>query len=145
MFSSLTARLLATAALLLSAAACGSSSQALPAGPRIVDVGMREYAFDYTPPTRGGRVVFNIRNAGEVQHEVDFLQLPDEVQSIDAQLKGSVRRVLPTVASLIRDPGTAGSLALDLPRGRYALVCFIRDPDKVIHGVKGMNAQFEIP
>lgn len=125
--------------------ACASGSRPLPPGPAQVDVVMREYAFEFTPPRRAGRIVFRARNAGRADHELKLLVLPEDVPQIGEQLRSSGRRLVPSVATmLVRPPGRTGSFAVELTPGRYALVCFAADPDGVQHAHKGMASEFRL-
>jgi hypothetical protein len=106
---------------------------------------MREYRFDHPPQVAPGRVVFTVRNAGALRHELVLLALPEDFPPIDQQLHSDERRAVDTLAALHdRDPGTRDTFAADLAPGRYAFVCFIRDPDGVAHALKGMNSELRV-
>ncbi len=126
--------------------ACASSSGApLPPSPTTVVVEMREYAFDYKPPQAAGRVVFEVHNRGRLHHDFVLVPLPPDMPPVDEQLRGTTRRRLTLLANLPpRPPGSRTVFAVDLEPGRYALVCFVQDPDGQQHALKGMNAEFMI-
>ncbi len=106
---------------------------------------MTEYRYRFVPPSEAGRIVFDVRNDGRLDHELVLIVLPEGVASIDEQLRSKKRRVVPTVAELApRRPGQRGTFAVDLTPGRYAMVCFVQDPDGSQHATKGMNADFRI-
>jgi hypothetical protein len=124
---------------------CSSSAEAFPPAPTVVSVSMTEYRYRFMPPSEAGRIVFDVRNNGRLDHELVLIVLPEGVASIDEQLRSKKRRVVPTVAELApRRPGQRGTFAVDLTPGRYAMVCFVQDPDGSQHATKGMNADFRI-
>lgn len=136
-------------AVVVVAACTASSSPArppLPPGPAQVDVAMREYAFDYNKAIPAGRVVFRAHNAGRLQHYLTLVPLPEDMPPINEQLHGTTRRNLDDFAGITtRLPGGRSSFAVDLVAGhRYALLCFIQDPDGVNHAFKGMNSEFRV-
>lgn len=106
---------------------------------------MAEFRFDYdvTPPA--GRVVFRARNLGRANHELLLLSLPADLPPVREQLQSSERRPVNTVGRIPpRVPGATGTFAVDLVPGRYAMVCFVVDPDGEQHAVKGMTAEFRV-
>lgn len=105
---------------------------------------MEEYRFVVTEKVPAGRVVFKARNAGGLTHDLDLIAIPEDFPlSITEQVGGSVRQAFPTKAVLHgRGPGASGEFAVDLPPGRYALTCFVRDPDGQSHAIKGMAVEF---
>ena len=114
-----------------------------PAPAAQVDVGMREYGFDYASAFQSGRIVINVRNDGQVPHQLVLVSLPPELPPIDEQLRSGERTVVPTVVGLReRAPGGSGTFAVDLDPGRYAFICFLQDSDGVQHARKGMNSEF---
>ncbi len=126
------------------AASCGGGA-ALPGPPRAVDVEMREYGFDYKPTFKSGRTVIRAHNGGRLSHEMVLISLGPEVPPIQEQLRSANRQVVPTVANLHpRAPGQGGSIAVDLEPGRYAFVCFVKDPDGAQHAQKGMASEFRV-
>lgn len=92
-----------------------------------------------------GRLVFRITNAGAAEHSVVLVSLPEDVPPIGEQLRSDDRRGVPTFAKVpARPPGSNDTFAVDLPPGRYALVCFVTDPDGVSHAAKGMASEFRV-
>jgi len=130
--------------------ACESADRpqpALPAGPHVVEIQMRDYSFEYDPAIPGGRVLFRVVNSGTVPHNLSLLPLSDDIPAIDEQLRGSVRRALAPFAGIrARPPGGSTTFAVDLAPGvRYAFVCFVDDPDGVSHSLRGMSSEFRTP
>jgi hypothetical protein len=106
---------------------------------------MGEYAYQYEAPRSAGRLVFEIRNTGRLSHELVVVVLPEDVPPIDEQLHSENRIVIPNIASIApQPPGGRGTFAVDLEPGRYALLCFVREPDGEPHALKGMNSEFTI-
>lgn len=134
-------------------AGCGGSSPGprdapLPPPPTTLGVEMREYRFDISGRRRisPGRVVFRVRNAGRVDHQLILVALPKSfVGSLSEQLQDSKRQgVLPAAILAGRRPNQTGSFAVDLPQGRYGMVCFLKTPDGRSHAVQGMNAELSV-
>jgi hypothetical protein len=127
------------------ACSSGGSTGPVPPKPALVTIVAREYRFDYSPPRKRGRTVFELRNRGRRNHDMVLVELPADVPPIDVQLRSPSRQVVPTLASLpARRPGGRGTFALDLAAGRYAIICFVRDPDGRQHAQKGMSSEFRI-
>lgn len=136
--------LTATSALLLGGCTIGGAGRPpWPPSPRVVEVEMSEFAFSPLPPVGAGRVVFSVRNIGQVRHELQFFPLADDIPPIDQQLRGTQRRILNPLAGVPgRDPGQTGTFSVELVVGqRYALICFLTDGGKP-HATQGMNAEF---
>lgn len=131
------------------AVACSSPTaerNELPAGPPTVEVTMDEYRFDYNPNIPPGRVLFRVTNAGELVHRLTMVPLPEELPPIDQQLRGSQRQFLTPFAGVPnRQPGTRTAFTVDLVPGvRYAMICFVVDPDGQSHASKGMSSEYRV-
>jgi len=132
----------------LAAGACqGTVRLALPPPPPAVVVTMQDvgrYRFEYDPVVPGGRVVFRVVNAGRLVHRLALVPLSEDFPPIDQQLHGSERQAITPFAGVPdRLPGETGTFAADLAPGhRYALICFVEDPDGVSHALKGMSSEF---
>lgn len=138
--------------VLLGACQSASTGAPLPPGPPVVTVTMREYSFDYNPDVPSGRVVFRLVNAGHLTHQPGLRLLPDEMLPIQEHFRNRAAGGQPAVVSPYagvppREPGEAGSFAVDLrPGQRYAFICFGRDPDdNEPHAYQGMSAEFRPP
>lgn len=132
------------AALAALVPAC-SAPAPLPPAPATVALRMDEYAFELSATPKPGRVVVEVENAGELDHEVVLVILPEDVPPILEQLRSEERRTVATLAYLPpRPPGGRGSFALDLEPGRYALLCFIEDADGISHALKGMALELRV-
>lgn len=113
----------------------------------MVDVTMRDYEFDYAPPSRSGRVVFRVFNDGKTPHQLSLLPLDEDIPPIEQQVRGSERRAVTPYAGIPpHAPGTGSGFAVDLvPGRRYAFICFVTTPDGESHAVKGMTSEFRAP
>ncbi len=120
------------------------SQAPLPADPPRVEVKLNEYRFEHQPVLPNGLVVFHVSNVGRSEHELTLLQLTEDVPPLRDQLRAAERRVVRPIAAVPpRSPGGTGTFAVDLvPGRRYAVVCFVRDPDGQAHALKGMNSEF---
>lgn len=134
---------LAVAAVMSS---CQPEVQDFPPAPQVVDVSMTEYEYLFDSPKGPGRIVFEVDNAGRLDHELVLVAVPEGLPPIDEQLRSDERVVVPTVARVApRASGRRGTFAVDLGPGRYAVVCFVQDGDGDQHAQKGMSAEFTIP
>lgn len=89
-------------------------------------------------------MIFRIRNVGSIPHRLAVVPLPEDFPPIQEQLRGSERRFIDPIAGIYqRLPGSTGTFAVDLAPGRrYAMICFVVDPDDKSHAVKGMTSEF---
>jgi hypothetical protein len=111
----------------------------------MLKITMRDFGFDHRQEIPAGRVVIEVANAGGLEHELRLLPLPEDLPSIPEQLRSEKREARPTTAIMTaRSPGGTGALAVDLPPGRYGLVCFLEDPEGTPHALKGMNSEFRV-
>lgn len=140
------------AAVLLGVSCQGEDRQVapLPRNPDVVNIVMREYGFDYQGgndrAVSRGRIVFRTRNIGKLEHDLVIVGLPKELPgTLAEQLRSPNRRAGRTLARQDpRPPGKEGFFAVDLPAGRYGLLCFVRDPDGENHALKGMAGEFRV-
>lgn len=98
---------------------------------------------DTVPP---GRVVVRARHAGQEAHQVVVLPLPEDMDaSLHEALNSTTRRAMTVLADLpAREPGKETVFAVDLPPGRYGLVCFQKGADDESHAANGENAEFTV-
>jgi len=112
----------------------------------MVGMALREYRFEYPQPIRRGRTVFSVHNEGRLNHLLVLLILPPDLPgTLDSQLHSpnrrptAVQRVLP-----LFHPGDSTLFALELTPGRYGFICSVKDPDGIVHDLKGMNSEFRV-
>lgn len=140
-------RLLVAAAVVLLVTSCRQQATGapLPPGRPVVDLVMREYAFDYATPVPSGQVLFKVVNAGRVNHRLILVPLPEDAPPLDEQMHSTEGRVVtPLVGIPDRPPGAEDSFAVFLPPGRYGLVCFTRTEEGIPHAHKGMLSEFRV-
>lgn len=140
----------AVAAVAVVASSCAPGAERepeLPASPPEVVVTLQEYRFELSRDIPAGRVVFRLRNAGDLPHRPALLPLGDELPPLEQQLRGQERSIVnPFAGTRTRVPGATGSFAVDLlPGARYGLICFVRDEDGTSHALKGMHFEFRTP
>ena len=134
-------------ALLLAGCSSGEAKTApLPPKPAEMSVTMAEYRFDHPPEIAAGRVIFRIHNAGEIDHKLEMVVLPEDFEgTLDAQLHSDVRVPLAGVASIARQrPSDDEVFAVDLPPGKYGFLCFTEFPEGGTHALRGMSSQFVV-
>jgi len=107
------------------------------AGGDAVQVEALDFAFGLSATThRAGRIDFVVRNAGEVSHEL--VVVPFE--------RGEYGTFLGEVDDV--DPGQSKALRIDLPPGKYRLVCLqlshLPDAPPESHLYLGMETGFEV-
>lgn len=120
--------------------------QALPPSAPEVRITMDEYRFEYDQGVSQGRVTFRAANKGSVLHRVVLFRVPNDFPPIGVQLQSPKRRPIVPLASVPPQlPGRAGSFAVDLRPGRYAIICTMIDPDnQQTHALKGMSSEFRV-
>jgi hypothetical protein len=117
----------------------------LPPSPARIDVTMVEYEFRLPATVPSGRQVFRVTNAGALEHSLVLVSLAEDVPPILDQLRSQDRRGAPTFAKFAaRPPGSQDTFAVELPPGRYALICFVTDADGNSHAAKGMASEFRV-
>ena len=130
--------------LMLMGVSCAPRAGApLPAPPNALALTMKEFTFTHASTVPSGRVVIKYKNAGHLIHRFALLPLPRNLPPIAQQLKGSQPVALSPLAAIPnRSPGGTGAVAVDLPPGRYAFICFVVDEDLMSHASKGMASEF---
>ena len=139
--------LFSAVATLASGSGCSRpASPNLPPKPFLFDVGIVDHRFEHGPASiPPGRVVINARNSGGVEHQVVLVRLPEDLPPLDVELSSSQStpvetvRIVPTLA-----PGEPSSFAVDLPPGRYGMICFLTDADGQTYAQKGMSSEFRV-
>lgn len=109
-----------------------------PASAKVVEVKTVEYGYDVDRAAlAGGAFALHLTNAGQEQHEIAIVTLPPSVSTAEAVLalsavKGRDFSGMPAgytaLGHLAYAPAGDGgvfALAAQLPRGRYAMVCFL--------------------
>jgi hypothetical protein len=132
------------AALLLSPSA---SERAKPGA--ILAVTTTDYAFQVPDTVSAGLVELHLTNRGPGLHHVWLVRLDPEHRAVD-MLKGFHEgRPTPAWAHDLGGPnvpaaGQPSVVLVTLEPGRYGLLCFIPDPDRVRHLMKGMVKELTV-
>jgi uncharacterized cupredoxin-like copper-binding protein len=107
--------------------------------------------FFFTLPDRFGRGTFAVENAGTQVHEFGIVHLHEGATLADvvAYERSPLPHTVPqpyddAAGTTFLDPGTRVRLDLDLPRGRYAVLCFIPTPNGQPHYAIGMAKMFTV-
>lgn len=130
--------------LTLLATACTAAVDSDLFTPQIVEITLSDYAFHYDGPLRPGRVVFRVRNEGDVDHEVALVELPDDVADVHELVDSDRIGVAPVYTMASRAPGETGVFAVDLAQGRYGLLGFGQDSQGTPYYRKGMVADLDV-
>jgi hypothetical protein len=128
-----------------------AASDEAPEGAASVDIGLREFAFDFEEGDipDDGNFVFNASNTGGQPHEIVLLPIAAE-GSLEEAMGGLGDDVQPAGLKIFVQPGQEDitmAFASPLAAGRYAVVCNfpdITDPEMTPHSEKGMLAEFTI-
>lgn len=140
-----TASRLALAGLVVLTACTASQAEVPPPAPT-VDLTMQDYRFEVPGELPPGRVVLDVANAGEENHDLTVVALPEDFPAtFEEHFATGQRRPLGTVVFLSPlEPGETDILALDLAPGRYGLLCTLETPDGVAHSRLGMATQIRV-
>lgn len=129
-------------ALALFAAACGGDEE-----PEQLTITATDFAFAVEGELTPGTTEIRLENDGQFEHHVQLLRIDGDqtVEEAIEAIEGEPPDWLTPyggVAPLA--PGESATVVDRLPAGRYALVCFIDEPDGVPHFAKGMVAEFTL-
>lgn len=128
------------------ATSCTSGSTYLPPSPGEVSISLDEYQIELATPVVAGRSVVRVSNIGTMTHELRLSPWPDDSPPVKEVLAdsgpGQVVQLLARVSPL--GPGEDGAFAVDLAPGRYALACFLQNPDGSLHARKGMAIEIQV-
>lgn len=127
------------------AGACGAPAPPLPDRPPVVGITLHEYAINPSGAIPRGRVVFEVRNAGQREHRLSLVKLAKDMPPIRQQFDGTERRVVDELAATPnRPPGSRDAFAVNLPPGRWAFICFLVEDDGLSHAKAGMATEFRV-
>lgn len=112
----------------------------LPASPAVVTVRLEEYSVEVGGSLQPGRVVFELTNSGQEQHDPGLALIDANAPPIDVYLRETQRTPIQAFAGVNPiEPGRTATFAADLqPGGRYVLICFARTTEGLRHFEKGM-------
>jgi hypothetical protein len=134
-----------------STSASGSTTTAAPAAVTSMDITAKEYTFDGPNSVQEGYVKVNLTNAGQQDHQAQFLRLKDGKTLQEFAAAGAAD---PTgLQALLLTDGGGGVNAIKpgtehgvnkLRAGNWLMVCFVPAPDGVPHLAKGMIRPFVV-
>lgn len=129
-----------------SLAARSSTADAdVPTQPQLVEVTMAGQAYALSQDRlRPGRVVFQVANEDDTDHDLTLVKLPDDATAVSQWLDSGVGGVQPVYIMADRGPGEHGVFAVDLPAGQYGVLCFVEDETGTPHYKNGMVADFRV-
>ena len=140
---------LASAALLLSAAACTTqgdareNTKAVRTTANVVTITASDFAFQAPASIPAGLTTINLVNRGPELHHVQLVKIA-EGHTVQELMEGMKHEGPPPAwVSFVGGPNTPvpggqAQATLDLAPGNYAIVCFIPSSDGVLHVAKGM-------
>jgi hypothetical protein len=117
--------------------------------PAVVVVIATDYAFQAPDTIPGGLVQFRLINRGPGLHHIWLVRLDADHRAVDV-LKGFHEgRRSPAWAEDLGGPnvpaaGEPNRVTVSLTPGRYGLLCFMPDPDRVRHLMKGMVKEITV-
>ena len=107
------------------AAATAVASTGGPASAGPIAVSLKEWTIEVSAPTaKAGAVIFNTRNDGKVPHDLVIVR-SDAAPNALPTTSGLVDETKVTIVGRTEQltPGDGKRLAVDLPAGKYVLVC----------------------
>ncbi len=112
----------ATAPVVPAAAAATPAAAAPAAASHTIGVSLKEFSVSPSPTAgAAGKVTFNVRNTGNVPHEMVVIRTPKAAGSL---LKGDVADEAGSVGETGDvAPGAAKTVSLTLKKGHYVLLC----------------------
>lgn len=124
--------------LVLLATGCTLAGGSEAFAPHQVDVTLRDHTINYEGSIQPGRLVFRVDNKGDIDHDLALAELPEGVDDVDELIDSDRPGLAPVYTMAARSPGETGVFAVDLPKGRYALLGFGQDVDGTPFYRKGM-------
>jgi hypothetical protein len=120
---------------------------ALPTGD--IKITLSDYSFAFSQAPTAGTHTFTVSNEGKEAHEVVLVSLPPEgtAERLGAWFEGPMDGPPPgaPVGGLAAmNTGQVENFTVNLPPGRYGLICFITAPDGAPHFVHGMAVTFTV-
>ncbi len=138
----------AMAALLAAPLATAGGPGHPPPSPEVTIVSS-EYGFDLPASLPAGPTLLHLTNRGKTVHHVTRVQLRSGRRLAD--LLGALGKpgalpawAVPAGGPNAVMPGGSSRALVDLQPGRYALLCFVPDPDGKPHFMKGMARELTV-
>jgi hypothetical protein len=114
----------------------------------VLGIDLTEYAF--TAEGAGSTSEFPVliihgNNMGKEAHQIVVLKLPEGMTVDQLLADQSLFSQVEFIGEIDLEPGQLGDMALiNLPAGKYTMVCFFTAPDGQSHAAKGMTLDFEV-
>jgi hypothetical protein len=126
-----------------------TKSDSVSASPAVVNVTAKDFAFEAPARIPAGAVTMQLENHGRELHHAQLVRL--EQGKTLADLGQAMKSQGPPPAWMkfvggpnAIPPGKNSNATAVLEPGRYAYLCFVWGPDKVMHVAKGMMREFEV-
>jgi hypothetical protein len=137
------------AADLAAADSASIASQPGQAGATIINVTAKDFAFDAPARVPAGLVTLQMTNQGTELHHAQLVRLEQDKTLADLGAAMKSHGPPPAWVKFVGGPnavppGKNANATAVLEPGRYAYLCFIWGPDKVMHVAKGMAREFEV-
>jgi uncharacterized cupredoxin-like copper-binding protein len=98
-----------------------------------------------SPTAPAGHVTFEIRNSGELPHELVVIRTDKDAEGLPIEGVMVVENQLDVVARTEHIPAAGqATLAVDLGRGHYVLICNLSGHYEQSRYGPGMRANFEV-
>jgi uncharacterized cupredoxin-like copper-binding protein len=113
----------------------------------VVGVTLTEYAMEpnATSVTQMPVIMFHGVNAGAEAHEIAIYVLPEGATVEQVLADEDLQNQTEFIAQRSYEPGEQGDIALlNLPPGKYTLICLFMAPDGEFHAAKGMYTEIEV-
>ncbi len=136
-------------AALIAAPGATAGGPGSPAATPAVTIVTTEYGFTLPASLPAGPTLLRLSNHGKAVHHVTLVQLlngkrlPDLMAALAKPGPPPAWAVLAGGPNAV-NPGGSSSAVVDLQPGRYALLCFVPDPDGKPHFMKGMTRELTV-
>ncbi len=113
----------------------------------VVGINLTEYAMEpnATSVVESPVLIFHGINAGAEAHEIAVYVLPEGTTVEQVLADPDLQNQTEFIAQRSYEPGEQGDIALiNLPPGKYTLVCLFTAPDGELHAAKGMYTEIEV-
>ena len=122
----------------------GPAASAAAAPAADANVGLRDYRFAMPSPLTAGKQTLRVTNDGEVLHHALVFPLAKDVNGAKIKAGKEPRKEFagprPSALVEIVSPETANDVEVNLRKGKYLFVCFLRDgPRAKMHAQLGMQ------
>lgn len=114
------------------------------AAPPVVNIGMRDFAFDAPASIAAGPTTFKATNLGKNPHHAILIKLGNGKTAADLLAALSKPGAPPAWATLMGGPQENTAVTIDMTPGNYIWICMIPLADGTPHLMKGMMKAFTV-